>query len=107
MKFKALSRASITLIGCVLLFLATTIFADQLSSSKSNDATTTRLVCDMIEKFHVNGGEINDRISEKLVKRYIEQLDPVKLYFLQSDVDEMGRHRHELDDLVKIGNIDF
>jgi carboxyl-terminal processing protease len=108
MKFKALSRAALTLVGCVLLFLVTTIFAQQLSSAGTNDETTTRLVCDMIERFHISNGEIDDRISEKLLKRYVEDLDPLKLYFLQSDIDQLKQsYEHVLDDQVKAGNVDF
>ncbi len=107
MKLKSLSRAAITLLGCVSLFLATTIFADQLSSPRSNDETTARLVCDMVERYHISGGKIDDAKSAKLLKKYIEEIDPLKLYFTHEDIQSLSKYEHSLDDLVKAGDVNF
>ncbi len=107
MKLKTPSRAASTLTVAMLMLVATTIFAQQFSTAVSNDETTTKRVCQLITRFHINRGEIDDAVSEKLLDRFIEVLDPQKLYFLQSDIDQISAYRQELDDLLKMGNVDF
>ncbi|MBT6485655.1 MAG: PDZ domain-containing protein, partial [Planctomycetaceae bacterium] len=89
------------------LFVATTIFAQKLAAERAADATTTKLVCEMVAKYHISQGEINDETSKKLLKRYLKQLDRQKLYLLASDVKAIQTHATKLDDLMKSGNVDF
>jgi carboxyl-terminal processing protease len=107
MKLKSPSRAATTLLVGMALFVATTIFAQKLAAERSADATTTKLVCEMVAKYHISQGKINDETSKKLLKRYLKQLDPQKLYLLASDVKSFQSHATKLDDLVKSGNVDF
>ena len=43
---------------------------------------------------------INDEISQRTFKNYIKQLDPRKLYFLDSDVQEFSKQQNNLDDTL-------
>ena len=110
MSFKSPSRAATTLLIGTSLLVATTIFAQKLSAEKAADETTTKLVCEMLARFHISQSSIGDETSAKLLDRFVERLDPLssqKLYFLQSDIDDLSKYKSELDDLVKIGNVDF
>jgi len=107
MKLRTPSRAATTLVVGMFLLVATTIFAQQFSTPRLEEETTTKLVADMITRYHVSHKSINNEISEKLLARYLKVLDPQKLYFTKSDVDMLSRYRHELDDLLKVGNVDF
>ncbi|MBT4865047.1 MAG: carboxy terminal-processing peptidase [Planctomycetaceae bacterium] len=107
MKLKSPSRAATTLLVGMALFVATTIFAQKLAAERAADATTTKLVCEMVAKYHISQGEINDETSKKLLKRYLKQLDRQKLYLLASDVKAIQTHATKLDDLMKSGNVDF
>ena len=107
MKLKSPSRAAATLLIGMALFVATTIFAQKLSAERAADATTTKLVCEMVIHYHISQGEINDETSKKLLKRYLKQMDPLKLYLLASDVESFQPNATKLDDLVKSGNVDF
>lgn len=98
--------ACIFTIGLATL-VATTIFAQQATNSGSVDQTTTQLVAQMISKFHISQRSIDDRISAMLLKRFLKDVDPLKLYFLQSDIDQFEKYRDHLDDLVKAGKTDF
>ena len=84
-----------------------TIFAQQLAAPPATDGTTAKLVCDLVSQQHVSKAPIDDSISEKLVDRYIKTLDPTKLYFLKSDINELYKYRTQLDDLLKVGNVEF
>jgi carboxyl-terminal processing protease len=107
MKFKTPTRAAVALSVGMLLLVAATIGAQNLSDNRSEDRTTARLVCEMVTKYHISQGEIDDRTSSELLDHYIKQLDSQKLYFTKSDIDDLEKHRKQLDDLVKAGNVDF
>ncbi len=107
MKLKSPSRAATTLLIGMALFVATTIFAQKLAAERAADATTTKLVCEMVAQYHISQGEINDETSKKLLKRYLNQLDRQKLYLLASDVKAIQPNATKLDDLMKSGNVDF
>ncbi len=99
---RALSRLSLA----ALLFVATTLVASQLTPKKE-DSDIVRMVVQMIERDHMSRHRIDDEISAKLVDKYVKEFDPQKLYFLQSDIDGMAQWNTQLDDQLKVGNLDF
>ena len=107
MKLTAPTRTAWTLCAGLLLLAAVTGFADRLVANHPNDETTTKLVVGMVQKFHISQHPIDDQISGKLLDRFLKSLDPQKLYFLQSDIDELSKYKTTLDDLVKAGNTQF
>ena len=42
-----------------------------------------------------------------ILAKFIKDLDSQKLYYLKSDIDGFARYRDQLDDLLKVGNINF
>ena len=89
------------------MLLATTIFAQQAATPASADEQTAVLVSQMISKFHISQKPIDDKISSMFLNRYLKDVDPLKLYFLKSDVDQFEGYRDHLDDFVKAGKADF
>lgn len=51
-----------------------------------------------LEAGHYREQAVDNRLSETLLERYIEALDPSRGYFLQSDIDQFGRYAELLDD---------
>ncbi|MCA9058940.1 MAG: carboxy terminal-processing peptidase [Planctomycetaceae bacterium] len=86
---------------------AIAIAAENAASLTEEDGKTASIVAGMVSSRHINHPAIDDNLSERLMKRYIETWDPQKMYFLQSDIEEFGRYRLQLDDLIKAGNIEF
>ncbi|MGE3316112.1 MAG: carboxy terminal-processing peptidase [Planctomycetaceae bacterium] len=107
MKLLAPSRAASSLTLGMVLLVATTMFAQQLSETKSGDGKTAQTVAEMISRFHISQKPIDDQISTQLFDRYLEQLDGRKLYFTQADIDGLSGYRTQLDDLLKGGDISF
>lgn len=101
------SRATRTLIFGLAAVGLTTVFVRQICSFDQVDQETARLVSQMIPRFHLSQSPIDDRISGMLVDGYEKELDPQKLYFLQSDIDAFNQDRAALDDALKEGNVDF
>ncbi len=50
---------------------------------------------------------LDDTIAERSFDKFIESIDPMKVYFYQSDIDEFAESRDELDDMVRAGDISF
>lgn len=107
MKLHAPSRTvGVVTVGALCL-VATTIFAQQVGGSQANEQTTVKLVAEMISKYHITQRPVDDRISGMLVQRYIKEIDPQKLYFLKSDVEGFARYKDQMDDLLKVGQVNF
>ena len=107
MKYSSLPRAVGALAIGLTALIATTICAQQLSSNSPADQETAKLVVNMITRYHISQKPLDDRISAMLVGRFVKELDPQKLYFLKSDIDDLARYKDQLDDLVRIGKVDF
>lgn len=103
---KLFSRALTRLTLAGLLFVATTLVAQQLAPRKE-ESDIARMVVQMIEREHMSRHRIDDEVSAKLVDKYVKEFDSQKLYFLQSDIDDMARWKTQLDDQLKVGNLDF
>ena len=73
----------------------------------SNDRRVTLMVSTLLQREHVSKRELNNQISRRGFVNYLKALDPSKMYFLQSDVDEFTKHQDNLDDMLKDGDITF
>lgn len=54
---------------------------------------------------HYRKQPINKALSEKIYEHYLASLDPSRLYFLQSDIDEFEAYRFKLDSAIKTGQL--
>ncbi len=53
-----------------------------------------------LTRFHYKAMPLDDAMSEKIFDRYLKSLDPEKLFFVQSDVDQFAAARTKLDDAI-------
>ncbi len=72
-----------------------------------NDRTIALSVAALMDRRHLSEMSINDEISQRTVDMFLENLDRMKLFFLQSDVDEFLAERNKIDDYVKEGDVRF
>ena len=61
----------------------------------------------LMERDHLTGQRIDATMAERCIKSFIKDLDPLKLFFYQSDVDEFMAKRDQLAELFKRGDIRF
>ncbi len=73
----------------------------------STDSTISKSVRYLLERKHISRHPIDDEISQRCLDEFIDTLDPLKLYFYQSDVDEFSKYRNELDNRFRQGKVDF
>ncbi|MDA1230894.1 MAG: carboxy terminal-processing peptidase [Planctomycetota bacterium] len=102
---RTVSRCSLLLAFMALVFGPLSA-ADKIVLT-ADDGKTAQIVASMVSSRHINHPEINDALSEKLLKRYLEIWDPQKLYLLQSDIDEFSTHKTSLDDEILQGDVKF
>jgi carboxyl-terminal processing protease len=72
-----------------------------------NDRAIALAVRNFLEREHYLGQPIDDTVARRWFKSFLEALDPMKVYFLQGDVDAFMQKRESLDDLVKRGDVSF
>jgi carboxyl-terminal processing protease len=63
------------------------------------------LVPMILGQYHYRKVPLNDSLSSVIFDRYLKALDPNRMYFLQSDVDNFEKYRRELDNALKDGNL--
>ncbi len=69
------------------------------------DSLVARLVMQLLPKRHISGQKVDDQISSRALDIYLKALDPMKLYFYQSDIEEFDRYRSQIDDLTLRGDL--
>jgi len=74
--------------------------APKTLAPEESSGEIARLAARMIERSHFLRKEFDDRVSERFFERYLESLDPQRMYFTQSDYEEFAAYRHLLDDLT-------
>src|ERR1043166_2611506 len=70
----------------------------------SNDANIAKVTVGILENGHYLKQPFNDEISAKFLDQFLNSLDNLHIYFLQSDLKEFEKYRTTLDDLTKEGD---
>jgi len=64
-----------------------------------------REVFDRLATRHYRGQKIDDDLSQRYLAQFLDNLDPIKSYLLQDDIDEFMQWETRLDDLAKRGDV--
>jgi carboxyl-terminal processing protease len=92
----------------MLVTIACALGAQQFrGEATTNEGRTASIVADMVSRNHISHAAIDDEISKRLLDRYIDSLDPQKLYFMKDDIVAMKTKETELDDAIKGGDVEF
>ncbi|MBB3046391.1 carboxyl-terminal processing protease [Litorivivens lipolytica] len=68
-------------------------------------AQTAKMIVKQLEQEHYVNLKLDDNTSAMLLDAFIKTLDPGKVFFLQSDINEFQRLRSQLDDELKKGEL--
>jgi len=81
------------------------------TTKKFEDPDKDKLLVDLItyvlQRGHYDPAEIDDRFSESVYNDFIDGLDPIKRYFLASDIEEFEAYKFEIDDQIKNKDLTF
>ena len=86
--------------------LAPLVWARPQGQSR-NERNISLLVASSMDHKHLSTLQVNDETSQRAFDKFIDSLDAMKLFFLQSDVDEFAREKYSIDDYVKQGDLHF
>lgn len=67
---------------------------------------TARIITKVISSYHYKKEPLDDVFSNRVLDRYLETLDPNRLFFLDQDIRRFSKYRNQLDDLLIRGDID-
>src|SRR3989304_5780269 len=82
------------------------ISADPVSP-RIEDRQITNTVIPLLLRGHLSRHPLDKEIAARWMKTFLKSLDPMKVYFYQSDVDEFMQHQDALIDLVRRSDITF
>ena len=66
-----------------------------------------KAVADLLPKRHITRRPLNDETSRLWFDRFLNDLDPRRLYFTSQDIDRFRKHRDALDDHARKGDVSF
>lgn len=78
-----------------------------VAAPQPTDRQIALVVSNLMQEGHLDREkqELDDTISERCMSSYLKALDPMKLFFMQSDIDRFMEYQDSLDDMVKKGDI--
>lgn len=79
----------------------------QQKDTPEKDQLLLELVTYILENTHYNPAKIDDKFSATVYKEYLKALDPMKRYFLQSDIDEFSKYEYLIDDMIQLKELSF
>jgi carboxyl-terminal processing protease len=76
-------------------------------SPSAEQATAAKLVYGLLSdsRYAYRPRALDDKLSAEVFKRYLESLDPGKLFFTAADVAKLEGYRARLDDAIKSGEV--
>jgi len=61
---------------------------------------SSRLIRDYMQRRHYVKQELNDELSTRILDRYLELLDPDRIYFFQQDISKFNEIRYDFDNYI-------
>src|SRR5690554_7533230 len=96
-----------------VLFLAVFVAVASCSftTKEFNDPDRDKLLLNVItyelERGHYEPRDIDDAFSKEVYKNYINGLDPLKRYFIASDIEEFSQYEDQIDVQLKTKDLTF
>lgn len=111
MRMTVTASRRIAAVGVLLVLLALcsvrpAVWADPTVPG-ANERHITKAVVYLLSQQHLLGRDVDDQASQRCLTSFLKALDPWKLYFYQSDVDDFMKSQNDLDDLAKKGDVTF
>lgn len=76
-----------------------------LVAPKSEQGTAAQWTQRMLSRFHYKPQSLDDAMSRKIFKRYLDALDGEHWFLLQADVDQFRKYELAFDDLIRAQNL--
>ncbi len=77
----------------------------EIAKPTEKDRVVARLIANLMPRNHISAQGLNDTISKRALELFVKSLDPLKLYFYKSDIEEFSKSSTEIDDMVRKGDL--
>ena len=74
-------------------------------SPQPREALVDQAIAGILARYHYGKVPLDKTLSEQIFTHYLQNLDPNRSYFLQSDIDSFAPYRDTLDDAIRNGNL--
>jgi carboxyl-terminal processing protease len=91
----------------VLMAVTSCSFTTKEFNDPDKDKVLLDLITYVLEKGHYSPADMNDEFSIAVYDDFINAMDPLKRYFLESDVKEFSQYRTSIDDQIKGKDLSF
>ncbi|NNF86728.1 MAG: carboxy terminal-processing peptidase [Winogradskyella sp.] len=95
------------LLLALLLAFASCSFTTTKFDDNDKDKVLIQIITYLLEEAHFDPKDINDGFSKAVFEDYLNQLDPFKRYFYESDIKDFEAYELEIDDQIKAYDISF
>lgn len=97
----------------LLILIATCLFAADSTKIEFNHLVpevqhrkVAPLIVKYLTNFHYQKRTVDDSLSAETFDSYFDNLDPSRVYLLQSDIDQFKKYRYQFDDMLNSGHIE-
>lgn len=97
---------NILLLVLVLAF-GSCSFTTKVDDNPDKDKLLIQIITLALDQLHFEPKTVDDAFSKEIFEDYLEQVDPLKRYFLKSDIDDFKQYETEIDDQLKAYDISF
>lgn len=95
------------LLLAVFVAAASCSFTTKTFDDPDKDKMLIDLITYVIEKTHFANKDFDDAFSASVYEKFINDIDPLKRYFLASDIEEFSKYELKVDDQLKNKDLAF
>jgi len=95
------------LLLAVFVAAASCSFTTKTINDPEKDKVLIELITYVLEKTHFASKDFNDDFSSEVYNKFINDIDPLKRYFLSADIEEFSKYEYLIDDQLKNKDISF
>ncbi|MBL87313.1 MAG: tail-specific protease [Winogradskyella sp.] len=95
------------LLAFLIAFASCSFTSKKFDDNPDKDKLLIQLITYVLDNGHFNPQDLNDSFSENVFEDYLNQLDPFKRYFYESDIKEFEAYKTQLDDQLKDYDVAF
>lgn len=93
---KPLSAFSLALLLAMLPLPSLGQIAPPPLAPEPEQAQAAHLTAQLLTRYHYRAQRLDTRLADAIFNHYLQALDPQRLFFLQTDIDELGARRQTL-----------
>lgn len=79
----------------------------KFDTDSKKDKVLIELITYVLNEYHFNKADIDNRFSKNVFDKYIKEIDPLHRNFYKTDIKEFKDYRKQIDDQIKDKSLEF